>query len=61
MYELIFGFFNKLISLCDVVYNFLFTTINVAGVDISMWQLVGGVAFATFITLWLVKKLVPAV
>lgn len=59
MYELTFGLFKKLVSLCDVLFNFLFTEINIGGVNISMWQLIGGASFVLFITMWLVKKLVP--
>lgn len=58
-YELTFGLFDKLMELCDILYNFLFQEIIIGDWHISMWALIGGVSFTIFIVAWFVKKLVP--
>lgn len=59
LYELTFGLFIKLCELTEILIDFLFTQINILGLKISIWQLLGGVGITTLLLAWLVKKVVP--
>lgn len=59
LYELTVGLFVKLCELTEILIDFLFTQINILGLKISIWQLLGGVGITTLLLAWLVKKVVP--
>lgn len=59
MYQLTIEAFHQICKLLDVLYNFLFQEIKILDYTFSMWQLLAGVLFTTFLVMWLVKKLVP--
>lgn len=59
LYELTIGLFIKLCELTEILIDFLFTQINILGLTISIWQLLGGVGITTLLIAWLIKKVVP--
>ncbi len=62
MYELTIGFFKKLVSMCDNVWNFLFTEIDLTLLGlgkVSLWVLIGGAGLIALLIAWLIKKVVP--
>lgn len=59
MYQLTIGAFEQIIKLCDVLHDFLFQEIKIGDYSISMWALLAGTLFTTFIIMWFVKKLIP--
>lgn len=59
MYQLTVEAFHQICKLLDVLYNFLFQEIKILDYTFSMWQLLAGFLFTTFLVMWLVKKLVP--
>lgn len=58
-FELIFGFFLKLIDLSSQLFDFLFYEISVLDLEISMWQILGGTAIIVLLVAWFIKKVVP--
>lgn len=58
-FELIFGFFLKLIDLSSQLFDFLFYEISVLDLKISMWQILGGTAIIVLLVAWFIKKVVP--
>ena len=59
MYQLTMGAIEQITKLCDTLYSFLFQEIKIGEYSVSMWALLAGTLFTTFIILWLVKKLLP--
>lgn len=47
--ELLWELPTKLISMLNIIWTFLFTTISIAGYDVSIWGLVGGVGLVGLI------------
>lgn len=60
MYDLIIGLFLKLVELSQTFFSFLFFEIDILGLKISLWAILGGVSFSVLFIAWLIKKLVPA-
>ena len=58
VYELTFGFFEKLIDMVKNVFEFLFKEISIGDFTISVWGLISATLFTTFLLMWLVKKLI---
>lgn len=58
VYELTFGFFQKLIDMCKNVFDFLFQEITIGDFTISVWGLISATIFTTFLIMWLIKKLI---
>lgn len=59
LYTLTFGLLYKIIDLAQVVYQIIFTTLEIGAIKVSVWELIGGIGFLTVFTLWIVKKFVP--
>lgn len=58
VYELTFGFFEKLVDMCKNVFEFLFKEITIGNNNFSIWTLIGATLFTTFLLMWLIKKLI---
>lgn len=58
-YQLTFGLVSKLVSLCDTLYKFLFSSLKIGDLNIQMWALLSGGLITTLIVMFLVKRLVP--
>lgn len=58
-YQLTFGVVTKLVSLCDTLYIFLFTSFKVGSLNIQLWALLSGGLLTTLIIMFIVKKVVP--
>lgn len=50
MIDLLFDIPDKLASLADAIFTLLFSTISIFGIDISLWEILGGVAI-TFLVI----------
>lgn len=59
LYQLTFGVVTKLVSLCDTMYNFLFSSFKVGSLNIQLWALLSGGLLTTLIIMLFVKKVVP--
>lgn len=59
MFQLTWGAMQQILKLCDVIKDFLFSEFKIGEYYISMWALLAGVLFATFMIMWFVKKLIP--
>lgn len=59
MYDLTIGLFIKIVDFAKVVYQFIFFEIDIIGLKISIWQILGGASFSILFIAWLIKKLVP--
>lgn len=57
--EIIIGFFEKLMSLYETLKNFLFEEISILGQTFSVWELLGGGALITILTIAIVKAFNP--
>lgn len=57
--EIITGFFEKLMSLYEALKNFLFEEISILGQTFSIWELLGGGALITILTIAIVKAFNP--
>lgn len=57
--EIIIGFFEKLMSLYEALKNFLFEEISILGQTFSVWELLGGGALITILTIAIVKAFNP--
>lgn len=58
-YELTIGLFFKLMDLINILTNFLFYKFQILDFNISVWEIVGGVAIVALLVAWFVKKIVP--
>lgn len=61
LYQLTFGLVTKLVSLCDTMYNFLFTSFKVGSLNIQLWALLSGGLLTTLIIMFIIKKVVPLI
>lgn len=59
LYQLTFGLVTKLVSLCNTMYSFLFTSFKVGSLNIQLWALLSGGLLTTLIIMFFVKKVVP--
>jgi hypothetical protein len=57
----IYDIFNKIVELFNVLRDFLFEEITLAGINFSVWQLLGGVGLVAILVLVLAKLIVPLV
>lgn len=57
--QIFLDMFYSLIELSQIIFDFLFTEIEILDLKISLWQVLAGAGFAVFFIAWLVKKLVP--
>lgn len=51
----LFDFFNQIINLAITLYGFLFYEFNIAGINITMWSLLGGVGVVVLLVYSLLK------
>lgn len=61
LYQLTFGLVTKLVSLCDTMYNFLFSSFKVGSLNIQLWALLSGGLLTTLIIMFIVKRVVPLI
>jgi hypothetical protein len=59
--SLVYEVFWKLASLANALYNFLFYELSLLGLEISLWQLLGGTSIVILLVARLAKLLVPLV
>lgn len=59
LYELTFGLIEKFISFSEACIDFLFTEIDIIGIRISAWALLGGSGLIILLGAFLVKKIAP--
>lgn len=57
--SLIYEVFWKVVSLANALYNFLFYELSLLGLEISLWQLLGGTSIVVLLTARLLKLVVP--
>lgn len=61
LYQLTFGLVTKLVSLCDTMYNFLFSSFKVGSLNIQLWALLSGGLLTTLIIMFIIKRVVPLI
>lgn len=61
LYQLTFGLVTKLVSLCDTMYIFLFTSFKVGSLNIQLWALLSGGLLTTLIIMFIIKSVVPLI
>lgn len=61
LYQLTFGLVTKLVSLCDTMYNFLFSSFKVGSLNIQLWALLSGGLLTTIIIMFIIKRVVPLI
>lgn len=59
LFEFTFGFFQKIMEFSQIIIDFLFTEIDILGLSISMWALLGSTTLIVILVAWFVKKIVP--
>lgn len=59
LFEFTFGLLEKFISFSEACIDFLFTEIDVVGIKISAWALLGGSGLIILLVAFLVKKIAP--
>lgn len=59
MIQLMTSFFQKLMDLKDVLFDFLFTEFDVFGMTLSVWQVVGGVGIVSILIMVFIKAFNP--
>ena len=57
LYQFTMDLIIKIVNLTDILYESLFWSIKVNNMEISLWALIGGVGFATLLTIQIVKLL----
>ena len=57
LYRFTIDLIVKIVNLTDVLYESLFWSIKIAGHEFSLWDLFGGVGFATLFFIQIVKLL----
>jgi len=58
-FSFIFLVFEKLIDLSNALYNFLFYELELLGLSVSLWQVLGGTAIVVLLTARILKLVVP--
>lgn len=58
IFEILFDFFDVLISFTTNAYNFLFQEVKILGYEFQPFYLLGGTLFAVFMIAWLVRRFI---
>lgn len=58
-FELIWLTFEKMVTLFQILYEFLFSQIEILGYEFSLWSVLGGGLISVLLVAFLIKQLVP--
>lgn len=59
LYNLTIGLIEQLTGLVETCISFLFSTLDLGVIKLSMWQFLAGAGFFILMVAYLVKKFVP--